>query len=822
MPECHTKYPDYIEDKDNSIRNTGTLTVPEGSLVDWRIKAFETDEVSILFPDDTISFNKLPESTFSHSSQIKKSTSYELRLQNSYAINKAKLQFDITVIKDQYPAIVCETFIDSISYSNISLAGTIKDDYGFSRLEIKYRINDEKQVKAIPLEIDLKIRSQSYFLDWNITSLQLQPEDQLTYYVAVKDNDGINGAKEARSANFSLKKPSKGTLDAILSKKASSVQEMMSESAELNKNLSEQIEELKSKLKSERKFDWQERQMLKDLLKNKESVQQKISNLQKENNELNQSDENLRQNEQLSMKSERIQELLEQLSDPEINKFYEELEKLLEDEKADADKAQKALDQLQKSEKNVKKDLERALELFKRLKMETALARNLEKLSDLSKRQEDLSKDNIRLKDAVRKQDQIKSEYDDFQQEMDEIRKMNQELKKPQALQDNLLEERRIAKELQDILKKQEDQKSESGANQKNQSKAVQEMQKKTAKQMKKLSEQLNAMQGGMQMQAMQENLDQLRNILDDLIKLSFNQEEIMTTLREVQQSDPRFLTLSQRQLKLKDDGQVIQDSLLSLASRVAELSAFINREIGNINENIGESLEFLKDRNRNRAVTSQQFTMTAINNLALLLDDTMQNMQMQMSQSQSGQGDQKKPNQGLPDLQKAQEQLGQDMQNLKKGQKSGQQLSEELARLAAQQEMIRQQLQQIRENLDGQPGNSNGSGELKKAIEMMEQNEIDLVNKRITQQLINRQEPILSKMLEADKAQREQDTEEERESKSGSMISREIPPKFEEYLKLRKQEVELLRTIPLELTPFYKKEVNEYYRRLSTEDKDD
>ena len=33
----------------------------------------------------------------------------------------------------------------------------------------------------------------------------------------------------------------------------------------------------------------------------------------------------------------------------------------------------------------------------------------------------------------------------------------------------------------------------------------------------------------------------------------------------------------------------------------------------------------------------------------------------------------------------------------------------------------------------------------------------------------------------------------------SASVISREIPPGFEEYLKLKKKEIELLKTIPIE-----------------------
>ena len=63
-------------------------------------------------------------------------------------------------------------------------------------------------------------------------------------------------------------------------------------------------------------------------------------------------------------------------------------------------------------------------------------------------------------------------------------------------------------------------------------------------------------MQSGMEMEMMQENLDNLRDIEDNLIKLSFNQEELMKEFQKINQSDPRFVELSQQQLKLKDDAK--------------------------------------------------------------------------------------------------------------------------------------------------------------------------------------------------------------------------------------------------------------------------
>ena len=66
-----------------------------------------------------------------------------------------------------------------------------------------------------------------------------------------------------------------------------------------------------------------------------------------------------------------------------------------------------------------------------------------------------------------------------------------------------------------------------------------------------------------------QQNIDDLRDILENLLKLSFDEESLMQQFRQVDQSDPRFVQLGQTQRKLKDDARVVQDSLYALANRV-------------------------------------------------------------------------------------------------------------------------------------------------------------------------------------------------------------------------------------------------------------
>ena len=862
--------PAYTGGQRRRIENTGNLVIPEGSSVLWEINALATDSTQFYLAEEKQNIKRITQEVFSTENRIFNSSDYRIELYNQYGQNKSKLNYTIDVIEDLYPEIVTEFFPDSITYQSLILAGSISDDYGLAALKINYKKSGSKNIQTIPLEINKQSRSQSYFANWNLDTLDLAAGQSLEVFLSVYDNDGVNGSKETRSATYILKAPSDSEISSMIADKQNQVENDLDDSREKAEEIADRLEEIEERLKSEQRFDWQEKKLLNEVIEDREELEKQIDQLKKEHESLNESNNRFqKQSENIQEKNNQLQELLEQLMDEETRELYEKLKELME-QNPSSDQITQELNELKKNERNLERDLERALELFKRLKMENALEQNLQKLDTLSQQQEAAADqpDNEEL------QKDINEQFDEFREKMDEIEKLNQELKRPEALEDFDLEERQIAKELREILEEMEEQndseeksdsgeqkesqeggeqsesqegsqqnenqeggeqsenqeqqeKQESGENNNSQkqqnSKGTQQKQKNAAQKMKNLSQKLSNMQGGMQMEMMQANLDQLRDILDNLVKLSFNQEEIMLEMREVNQSDPRFLELSQNQLKLKDDAKVIQDSLLSLASRVVQISSFITREVGSINENIDEAIDYLKDRNRGRALSSQQFAMTSINNLALLLDDTMQQMQMAMAESMgnSSSGQKQQP-QGMPDLQELQNQLGERINELEGSGKSGRELSEELARLAAEQEMIRRQMELLKQSQDGKPGGAGSGDDLKKAIDMMEQNEVDLVNKRLTRQLINRQKQIMTRMLEAEKAQRDQETEEEREAQQPKVISREVPPGFEKYLELKKKEIELLKTIPLELNQFYKKEVNDYFRRLSSEDQND
>ena len=295
---------------------------------------------------------------------------------------------------------------------------------------------------------------------------------------------------------------------------------------------------------------------------------------------------------------------MNELLDEETKKLYDELKKLLE-ENANSDQVRNQLEKLQLNEKNLENELERALELFKRLKLESMLGENIKDLESLADQQEMLS-EMEKDENVAAQQEEIKEKFQDIEEKIQKMEELNQEMKNPEPLQDFEQDEQDIKKNLEELSEQLEQNAKPS--------KGTKSKQQETSEQMKNLAQKMSEMQNNMEMEMMQENIDNLRNILDNLVKLSFDQEEIIDEFRQVRQSDPRFIELSQEQLQLIDNAQIIEDSLFSLSERVFQISAFVTREVGAINENLSSAMDELRERNKGKAMSHQQFAMTSVN----------------------------------------------------------------------------------------------------------------------------------------------------------------------------------------------------------------
>jgi hypothetical protein len=203
-----------------------------------------------------------------------------------------------------------------------------------------------------------------------------------------------------------------------------------------------------------------------------------------------------------------------------------------------------------------------------------------------------------------------------------------------------------------------------------------------------------------------------------------------------------------------------------------------------------------------------------------------MEQMQQQMSGMMGGSQNCEKPggaspkggNQGNVPMDKigeGQEKMSEELQKMIDKAKSGQNgnSSKDFAQAAARQAALRKALEDMKKEQQEQGGGFND--QLQQIIDEMNKQEIDLVNKRLDSEMMKRQQDILTRLLEAENAQREREYDEKRKSETGVDIKRDLPPSLEQYLNERKAVLEQYKYVSPELKPYYRKLVDEYYKKL-------
>nr|NQU90771.1 DUF4175 domain-containing protein [Bacteroidota bacterium] len=820
-------YPTYTGKTDETLENTGDIIAPEGTRISWKFYTRDTDGLDLFLGDSLYEISGNKSNVFEFSQSFFHSQVYAVNTYNSYLRNKDSLLFAISIIPDLYPTITIEEFNDSIESTRLYFRGYIKDDYGFKKLSFSYKktgTNDSVSRDSFTSEairLNSKVNQQQFFHFFDLSQLALKPGDEVEYFFEVWDNDEINGSKSSRSQKMIFKVPS---LEEFEEKTAAANEQVKDDMENLLKDLQllqNDIDELNKNLFDKKTLNWQEKQQIQDLLNRRKSIEEQINDLQKLNEQKLNDEQKFKEfDEDLLKKQEELQKLMEELLTDDMKKLMEEIQKLLDE--LDKDKVNEMMEEMKMSNEELENQLDRTLELFKQLEFEQKLQETIDKLNELAKKQEELSEEtnksdeneNDQLKD---KQDELNKEFEDIRKDLNDLEKQNQELENPNQMDSTEPEEQEVEELMEESSEQLEQQKNSKAS----------ESQKGASQKMQELSQKLQQMMEAMQMEQMGEDINMLREILENLIQLSFDQEDLMNRYSETTNSDPKYLTYINEQKNLQDDMDMIADSLYALAKRQIMIQPIVNKEISNINRNIDKSIESINDRRKGNALESQQYVMTSINNLALLLAEALQQMQQQMMQMQS-MSSSSCPNPGSPggsqqmkSMQQLQQQLNQQLQQMREGKTPGkkkgnsdQGMSEQLARLAAQQSAIRKQMEEFRDQLKEEGRGNNG--DVAKMLEDMEKTEKDIVNNNITQETLKRQQEILTRLLKSEKAEQQREEEQRRESQEASDPKISNPDILFEYDKIRNREVELLKTVPPNLNPFYKSKVTQYFFRFN------
>lgn len=810
-PPPYTQLPVRIE------KNISDLKVAEGSFLEYHIKTSYCDSLFLLRNKNSFEY-KVENNYLILSDTVKASMNYRIYSSNEYLNKSDSLSWWIQIIKDEYPRIDVQSLKDTNDAKLLYFNGMIDDDYGFSTLVMIIEKEDEKIQQPITIAPFTKPQRFYHYLD--LEEINQKKGIDISYYFVVSDNDAWNGPKSSKSEKQVYHFNSQEELLEKRNQESDSLKNELSENLEQWRELQKRIKDFKKELVDKDLLSWEDRKKMEELMKEQEELQKKLEDFKQQNENINQQNKELEQNQRILDKQEQLQDLFEQVMDEDTKKKMEELRKMLEE--MNKENSQELLEQMEMSSETLEEQLDRNLELFKQLEFEMRMEESIEELNQLAEAQKKLAeetqdspkKDNENLK---QKQDSINNAFEDIKKELNKLDSLNKSLEEPNKFDQKEEDQQEIDSLQQNAMEKLNQKKMEKAS----------EQQKEAGEKMEEMAMELQNEMDDNAMEQMGEDMENLRQILEHLIQLSFSQEDLMDTLLALQDMDPAYNLLVRDQFAMEGKFQSVKDSLEALAKRQPAVQSFVLKEFNKIEYRLKSSTDYLENHKKNDALREQQFIMTSFNQLALMLAEAMDQMQQQMMSMMNGKGGKSKscpkPGGGKPSaksMKQMQQQLNEQMKALQKQMKDGKQkgpkgnkgqgMSEQFARMAAEQAKIRRMMEEYQKGtLEETGGKPEG---LDAMMRDMEKTERDLVNKMISDETLKRQQSIMTRLLQSEKADREREKEQERKSSEGKSVKRRNLIEFLEYKDNREKDLNLMKTVPLDFNPYYKKKVDSYF----------
>ena len=867
-------YPDYLGRKDEELANIGDLTVPVGTRLRWSFDTENTEYIDLRFAseDTTGRLRRDGRDLHSFDKRALRNDRYTLYIGNERVPVADSVSFALNVIPDQYPSISVESFRDSTEESLLFFVGEAADDHGIRGLDFIYQIQGEEgatEETRVPVSGPAGRRTEyDYVLDLQ-QDFTLQPGDQLTYYFEVRDNDAVNGSKRAKTSVMTFRMPTVAEMDERAEANDSRIKEQLEKALDDTRKLREETREVRERMLQEKEVDWKLRKEVEKLAAQQQQIKEQIKQAQEAFQE---NMENQPQaDEQIRRKEEQLQEMFEKSLSEEMQELMEEIQRLMEE--LNKDETLERMEDMELSDEETEAELDRMLELFKQLEIEKDMQDAIEDLEKLAEEQQKLAEETeageTPTEELQQKQEELQQQFEDLQEKMDRTEEKNEELQRPMPLDTQQEKAEEIEQDMQEAQQKiqeaQEQEGNESdpqenaeqqpqqegaeaqensesqepqqgdqqeGEQQQQQQQPSQQSKQDAAKKqqdasqkMQQMAQQMNQSMQSMQQQQNSEDMDAIRQLLENIVDLSFDQEETMDQLNLTTVNTPRYVELVQRQFQINNDFELVRDSLQALAKRNFQIETFITEKVTDIRGNLGGTVSELEERRTPQAANLQQRAMTGLNDLALMLSESMEQMQQQMASQMQGQQQCQNPQSGQQGQQsgkpsenpgsEGQRDLGEQMREMKQGLEKGEGgSSKEFAEMAARQAALRRALEEKQK--ERQQSGEGKNGQLQELIDEMNAAEEDLVNKRLTNESLMRQQDILTKMLEHERAEREQKMDEQRKSETAEQQRRELPPSLEDYIRQRRAEVEQFRRVTPELKPYYQTLVDEYFRSLS------
>ena len=439
IPPKYSRLP--LEDLDGSV---AVIQALKGSIVKINLESNRILKSCFMKQNDSIKYLATYKNNATGEFMIKNEGKFSVHLVDPRGItNRDPVPYHVNILPDNNPTINVIKPPPIITLGNnqiIQFHLEIEDDYGFTNLQLAYEIRRPEYLEVEPYiamfiipELNQDTTVQIIKTHWNVSDLMLMPDDEIHYHFELSDNDEISGPKKTLSATFIAKIPSLSDLYEELEDKEENINEQISDSIDELMSLKDEIDNMELNiLKTEDELKWEDQQKIKEIINQAKNEINKMKNI-----------------------SDAIETLMEQsekhdLFLPDLMNKFKELssllkkvipENLLENlnntqnylEEMDLQSLQEALENMSNNIAEMESELDRYIDIFKRLQAEQKMNELKYRMEKLVQQKDKLDRDieTINLSENKSAESRI---WQEEQRGLEELNNINQELEEASEL----------------------------------------------------------------------------------------------------------------------------------------------------------------------------------------------------------------------------------------------------------------------------------------------------------------------------------------------------------------------------------------------------
>jgi len=814
-------YPGYAKVPSQEMpEGAGDVTALVGTVVEVSGKANVTlASAQMRMSDSSQIALKSEDSQFSGKFVVRKDATYRFEVSDSSGErNEAPPEYRITAIPDEPPAVrIAEPGRDVYLPEDLAIPLRLEahDDFGLTRMALKVKKGSEKEERTVPI-VDLKGRvadtSQAY--NWDLSDLGLLAGEEAAYYAEVFDNDVVSGPKRGISQTYRVRFPTVQEMYAQSQEEQKEALADLQGSLPAQEELKKEVERIGQELKTQKNLTWEKKQEIEQSLKRQEEL---LKELEKTSQGLQQAAEKAEQSPLVDMetvqKLQEVQRLMSEVMTEEMRKALEKLQEAMQ--KADPNMVQEAMKNLRLTQEELKQRLDKTIALLKDVQLEQKLKEAANKSNDLLTRQQ-------ALKEATKQSE--KKELPALAPKEKELKEEAKQLAKDlKSISDSLKATHpqvsdSLAQLSQDVEGDSLSGAMEQAADQmlsQNPQEAMKN-QARAERSLSKLSQGIKSAQNKKVGQDKKVLAEKIRNAMKDLLYLSEKQNELNQKMGDAASNPTSDKdALAKEQQDLQAGAKKVADQLAEAGQKTMFLTPEIMRQMGGSLSKMGQAQQQLQQGNAGGAKQNGQDAQAGLNQTVMSLMDAMG--RMQSSSSASGLQEALEQMAGLSQQQEGVNQGTQGMMPLPgEGQLSLQQRAE-MARLAAEQGAIAKGMRDVQRSLEG-GGQSGLQGRTEEIAKDMEKVAEDLKNRKVDRQTIERQQKILTRLLDAQRSVRERDMTERRKSETAKPYEPKSPKPLPGDLGDQQKKVReaLLKALKEGYPPEYEELIRAYFKALA------